>query len=71
MTNITTEKFMNSFSEYFNQAVLFHDAIHVSSDEGCAVLMGEEEYNSLKETLYLLSVPGMKDRQKSRPMCRR
>ena len=62
MTNINTKKFLDNFSDYFYQAVLFHEPVLVSTHEGNAVLMGEDEYNSLKETLYLLSVPGMKVR---------
>ena len=62
MTTTTIEKFQNNLPEYLNQAVLSRDAVFIRSQNGNAVLMSEEEYNGLKETLYLLSVPGMKER---------
>ncbi|MFD4460061.1 type II toxin-antitoxin system Phd/YefM family antitoxin [Nocardia sp. NPDC058480] len=32
-------------------------AIHITSKKGNAVLLSEEEYNSMRETLYLLRSP--------------
>ena len=32
--------------------------IHVTTKTGNAVVMSEEDYNSLMETLYLTSIPG-------------
>ena len=62
MTTTTVEKFRKYFPEYMNQAVLSHDTVCIQSQDGTAVLIGEEEYNALKETLYLLNMPGMKER---------
>lgn len=33
------------------------DAIHITSRKGNAVLLSEDEYNSMRETLYLLRSP--------------
>ena len=62
MTNINAANFGQNLSDYLNQAVLYQDIINVSTKNGNAVLISESEYRSLKETLYLLGVPGMKDR---------
>ena len=35
------------------------DAITITSKDGNAVLVSEDEWNGIKETLYLLSIPGM------------
>ena len=36
--------------------------LHIISKTGNAVVLSEEEYNSLVETLYLNSIPGMKEK---------
>ena len=35
---------------------------NVNTKKGNVVIISEDEYNSLTETLYLTSIPGMKDR---------
>jgi len=41
------------------KAVQNSDAVTITSKDGNAVLVSEEEWNGIKETLYLLSIPGM------------
>ena len=62
MTSVNTAGLRQHLPDYLNQAVVFHDTIHVNTEDGNAILLSEEEYNSMRETLYLLSVPGMKER---------
>lgn len=62
MTNTNAANFSQNLSDYLNQAVLYQDAINVNTKNGNAVLISEAEYRSLMETLYLLGVPGMKER---------
>ena len=62
MTTTTVEKFQKHLPEYMNQAVLSHETVYIQSKGGTAILIGEEEYNALKETLYLLSIPGKNER---------
>ena len=38
-----------------------HEPIHITGKNGSAVLVGEEDWRSIEETLYLLSIPGMRD----------
>ncbi len=38
-----------------------HKPVHISSRKGAAVLIGEEDWESIQETLYLLSIPGMRE----------
>lgn len=38
-----------------------HEPIRISGPRSNAVLIGEEEWNAIQETLYLLSVPGMRE----------
>ena len=37
-----------------------HQPVRISGPRSNAVLIGEEDWNSIQETLYLLSVPGMR-----------
>lgn len=38
-----------------------HEPIHITGKNSSAVLIGEEDWRSIEETLYLLSIPGMRD----------
>lgn len=56
-TNITT--FRKNVFDYVNQAVLYGEPVRVSTKNGNAILLSEEDYNSMLETLRLSAVPGM------------
>lgn len=62
MTNTNATNFRKNLFEYLNQAVMYNDVINVNTKNGNAVVMSEEDYNGLMETLYLTSIPGMKER---------
>ncbi|HDH99026.1 MAG TPA: type II toxin-antitoxin system Phd/YefM family antitoxin [Deltaproteobacteria bacterium] len=38
-----------------------HEPIIIKSKRGSAVLISEDDWRSIQETLYLLSVPGMRE----------
>lgn len=38
-----------------------HEPIHITGKHSSAVLVGEEDWRSIEETLYLLSIPGMRN----------
>ena len=62
MTNTNATNFRKNIFEYLNQAIVYNDVININTKNGNAVVMSEEDYNALMETLYLTSVPGMKAR---------
>ena len=62
MTNINATNLRKNLYEYLNSAVEFNDIINVNTKKGNAIIISEEEYNGLMETLYLCSIPSMKDR---------
>ncbi|MBC3803343.1 type II toxin-antitoxin system Phd/YefM family antitoxin [Acetobacterium fimetarium] len=62
MTNTNATNLRKNLFEYLNSAIDFNDVINVNTKKGNAVIISEAEYNSLVETLYLTSIPGMKDR---------
>ena len=61
MTNTNITNFRKNLFEYVEQAVSFNDIINVSTKEGNAIVMSEDDYNGLMETLYLSSQKGVKD----------
>ena len=42
--------------------VRFNEPVNITTKDGNAVMISEEEYLGLIETLYLTSVPGMKEK---------
>lgn len=58
-TNIT--KARSNLFDLAERVVKFNDTINVTTKDGSFVMISEEDYNGLMETLYLYSIPGMKD----------
>lgn len=44
-----------------DEAAETHQPITITGKRGNAVLLSEEDWNAINETLYLLSVPGMRE----------
>ena len=57
MTNTNATNFRKNLFEYLNQAALYNDVINVSTKNGNVVVLSEEDYSSILETLYLASHP--------------
>lgn len=62
MTNTNITNLRKNLFEYISQAVEYNDIVNVNTKNGNAVILSEQEYNSIMETLRLLSIPGMKER---------
>lgn len=65
MSTTNATNFRKNVFEYLRQAVNFNDVVSISTKDGNAVLMSEEDYRALMETVYLMSVPGMAQRLKA------
>ena len=59
-TNATN--FRKNMFEILDRTVKYNEPVSISTKNGNAVLISEDDYNSLMETLYLTSVPGMKEK---------
>lgn len=57
MTNINITNLRKNLFEYINQAIEYNDIVNVSTKNGNAVIMSEEEYNGLIETLRMNANP--------------
>ena len=42
-------------------AALSHEPVLISGKRGNAVLLSEDDWRSIQETLYLLAIPGMRE----------
>ncbi len=62
MTNTNATNLRKNLFTYLDSAIDYNDIINVNTKKGNAIIMSETEYNGLLETLYLLSVPGMKEK---------
>lgn len=54
----------NARSDLFNlikETISGHKEIKITSREGAAILVSEEDYENLVETLELLSIPGLRE----------
>lgn len=57
--NITNAR-QNLFS-ITEQTIESHVPVTITTKNGNVVMMSEDDYNALQETVYLLSVPGMRE----------
>ncbi len=62
MINTNATNFRKHIFEILDQTIKFNEPVNISTKSGNAVLISEDEYNSLMETLYLSSVPEMKEK---------
>ncbi len=63
-TNITN--FRKNIFGMLEQTVKYNEPINVNTKDGNAVIISEEDYNGFMETLYLSSIPGMKENNRRR-----
>ena len=40
---------------------LSHEPVHITGKNSSAVLIGENDWKSIEETLFLMSIPGMRE----------
>ena len=60
MTNTNITNFRKDIYELVEQTIKFNEPINISTKNGNAVLLSEEDYNNLMETLYISSIPELK-----------
>jgi len=60
--NINITNFRKNIFGLFEQTIKFNEPVNISTKDGNAILISEEDYNGLMETLYLSSSPTMKEK---------
>ena len=61
MSNLTASEARANLYRLIDQAAESHTPIRITGKRHSAVLVSEEDWSALQETIYLLSVPGMRE----------
>ena len=61
MLNTNATNFRKDMFNLLEQTIRFNEPINISTKDGNAVVISEEDYNGLMETLYLSSMPDVKN----------
>ena len=61
MTSMNITNFRRELFSTLEQTIKYNQPVNVSTKDGNAIILSEEEYNGLIETLAIYSIPGLKD----------
>lgn len=59
-TNITN--FRRNIFTFLEQTIKYNEPVNISTKAGNAVVISEEDYNGLMETVYLSSIPQQREK---------
>ncbi len=61
MKTITVTKARERLYKLLNETAESHEPVQITGKKANAVLVAEEDWRAVQETLYLLSIPGMRE----------
>jgi prevent-host-death family protein len=61
MTALSASKARAALFSLIDKAALTHEPIHIQGRRNTAVLIDDEDWRAIQETLYLMSIPGMRE----------
>jgi len=61
MTTLNATEARSKLYKLIDETLATHQPITITGKRGNAVLLSEEDWRSVEETLFLLSVPGMRE----------
>ena len=61
MTSMTTTQARSNLYRLVDEVAESHDPILITGKKNNAVLVSEKDWEAIQETMYLLSIPGMRD----------
>ncbi|MEW6264641.1 MAG: type II toxin-antitoxin system Phd/YefM family antitoxin [Thermodesulfobacteriota bacterium] len=61
MASVTATEARSKLYRLIDQAASSHQPILITGKRANAVLLSEEDWRAVQETLYLLSIPGMRE----------
>ena len=62
MTSTNVTNFRKNVYDYVSQTVKYNEPVSICTKDGNAVLISEDDYSGMMETLYLVYVPGMREK---------
>jgi prevent-host-death family protein len=61
MSTMTVSQARKQLYRLLDEASDTHEPIHITGKRSHGVLIAEEDWRAIQETLYLLSIPGMRE----------
>ena len=61
MTSISATEARKSLYKLVDEVQDSHEPVQITGKRGNAVLVGEDDWRAVQETLFLVSIPGMRD----------
>ena len=61
MTTLTASKARTQLYRLLDKTNQSHEPVQITGKRSNAVLISEEDWRSIQETLYLVSIPGMRE----------
>ena len=61
MTTLNVTEARANLYKLIDDTTVNHEPVVITGKRGNAVLLSEDDWNAINETLYLLSVPGMRE----------
>jgi len=61
MRHLTASIVRSNFDGILDTVIELGEVVSIATDRGAAILIGQEEWSGMLETLYLQSIPGMVD----------
>ena len=61
MTTLTASQARVKLYKLVDAVAASHDPVQIAGRRNSAVLISEEDWRAIQETLYLISIPGMRD----------
>jgi antitoxin YefM len=61
MTTITATEARKSLYKLVDDVQDSHEPVQITGKRGSAVLVSEDDWRAVQETLYLVSIPGMRE----------
>jgi antitoxin YefM len=61
MTTVTATEARKQLYKLLDDVSDSHEPVQITGKRGNAVLVGEDDWRAVQETLYLVSIPGMRE----------
>ena len=61
MTIIAATEARRTLYALIDQSAVTHEPVHITGKRGNAVLVSEEDWSAIQETLHLQNIPGMRE----------
>jgi len=62
MSILNATKARNNFFKIMDEAINTHEPVYVTGKNGNVVILSEEDWRSIQETLYLSGIPDMREK---------